>query len=212
MKPKQLFFVMIGILLATIASSGAVYYFAKGNLDTSIQKISERTAELENFDEKARTRNEIQAVIKDLEERQILSKATKLLPSSKSQAEAIQKLYDVFQSSNLSLDTITFNSSGSRLGQTSQSEATGIDGVLALPITLAFDSSMPYSQAKQLILSLQDSSRHITITNLQVNAAQNNQVNVSLSVSIQFQGSSNGGEAGQTTTDSKEGTSSGGQQ
>lgn len=196
---------MIIILTLTLAGAGGIYYFVQSELETNIDIIKERTAELRTMDEKSRLLSDTREALVKLKAEAIVAKLGVVLPENKSQAEAIQNLYDIFNTNGITLEAITFDSTEEEPDEASQSAKTDINGVLTLPVELTFNSLMSYGRAKELIQDLQQSSRHISISTLQISPSgiedRPNDVTIDLSVDIHFEGKNSAGTTGASKED-----------
>ncbi|HIA92077.1 TPA: hypothetical protein EYO12_03105 [Candidatus Saccharibacteria bacterium] len=188
MRPKALFVILCFALVASTLAAGSIYYFVQNDLESNLELIREKTAELDTIDEKARLLNDTKIELQTLKDQNIDQKISTILPDVKNQPQAIQNLYSIFDQNKIELTGITFESTEDEPNNTSQSTATDVTGVLSLPVELTFNPEMSYSKAKNLIKDLQQSSRHLSISEMQLTPnLDSGNVLVSISVDIHFE-------------------------
>lgn len=192
MKPKQLFFVMLGLLVLIIGGSGAIYTVVRSQLHKDIQTINDKRLELELINVEARalgeTADEYEAVVA----RGVETYADQLIPESKDQAVAIQRLFNALTSIGLEVSEIGFAPTKELPEETSQSLASPVSGVYSLPVKFSLASGISYPKLKELIKTIENQPRHMSIFKLDIAPSLNDQeetiLNVSMEVYIHYRG------------------------
>lgn len=163
MKPKQFFFVLIGIIAALVAAGGAGYYYALTILQSTKQSLATQQEAQTAAD------NQLEALNRVLSQYQrevvpILPLMDEALPHTKNQTEILAQLQRIASDSGLSLGSVTFTSGNGLPSSTSQTVASG--GVLALPVNFQVTGS--YAQLQAFLTRVETLSRLTNVVNLAV--------------------------------------------
>lgn len=180
MKPKLLFFIMLGILIATIAASAAGYLYVSGILKNTRDDFAKKELELAYSYDHLRYLEKLGTETDELEND--LGGLTSVYPQKKMQSQVILQLRRLADDSGVSIEGngITFPSTDglpSANSQLSESEAVG--GLVGMPVQLtisgSFDNNMKFlediEKFRRLInvasIEMSGSSNKVT-TNIQI--------------------------------------------
>jgi Tfp pilus assembly protein PilO len=163
MKPKQFFFVLIGVIGVLLAAGGGGYYFALQQVAATSQRLSVQLGEQGAADgqlqELTRVKNQY-----DREVVPLLPLIEEVLPRTKNQTEILAQLQRIAAESGLNLGAVTFASPQGLPGPTSQTTKSG--AVLALPINFQVQGS--FAQLQSFLTKVETLNRFTNVTNLVV--------------------------------------------
>jgi len=181
MKPKTIFFVMVGILAVTISASTAMYLNTSNILRTSRDKFAQKELELLNSYDQLQYLETLEISTNALENS--LGSLTSIYPDKKMQPQVIVQLRRLASENNVSIEGngISFPATEglpSEKSQLSESEAVG--GLVGMPVQLAvsgdFDDTMNFliglenfrrlMNVAALDMTVSDSGR--LVTNIQI--------------------------------------------
>lgn len=163
MKPKQFFWVLLGIFSATLLAGGGGYYLALGQLKvkstalgTGLSEQMAADTQIENLSRlKRQYDRDIVPVLPLLDE---------ALPREKKQTEILTQLQTVAAEEGLRIASISMPSPGGLPTSVSQTVKAGT--VLALPIS--FQLSGSYDQLQRFTSRIENLNRFTNITNLAI--------------------------------------------
>ena len=163
MKPKQFFYVLIGIIGALVVVSGVGYYYALNMLESTKQSLATQQ------EAQAAADDQLEALNRVLNQYQkdvvpILPLMDEALPHTKNQTEILAQLQRIAADTGLNLGSVTFTSGNGLPSATSQTVASG--GVLALPIN--FQVTGTYTQLQAFLTRVETLSRLTNVVNLAV--------------------------------------------
>lgn len=195
MRPKQLFFFMLGLLALVIGGSCYLYYSVNNRLEEDISKISAKLVEREAINAEARAITETNTEYAEIIETGVQDKLADFLPDSKTQEGAIGELFDLFSRSGIPLQNISFEGTDALPAATSQSFASPTPGVFSMNVAVGLKGAVSYNKFYRLLQEFEDANRHFTVHAIQasrstVDAEGNNGefVNVTLAIYIHYQG------------------------
>jgi len=166
MKPKQFFYVLIGIIAGLLAIGGVGYYFALTNVKATSDKLATQLAEQAAADEQSQYVSRIKTqYAHDIVP--ILPLIDDALPRSKNQTEILAQLQRIASESGLTIASISFASPIGLPTNTSQTVAVG--GVLALPINFQVQGS--FAQLQTFLTKVETLNRFTNVTTLSVSRA-----------------------------------------
>ncbi len=206
-KSKKAFFIMLAVLAATLAASGGGFYLADQTLQKSSKEISDLKADQEIIErqitiyEDARKKIEELSFIDDL--------ANQVLPSTKEQAEIIGELRSFAETSSLAIQSIDFDSGNSlntNLDTSQTQPATGIPGVLVLPVGVVFqssDTSPAFDNFVGFLEKIEQNRRKMQITEISMTPSSKNP-SVLSAASLSIEIFVNGGVPAPTPSDTAE--------
>jgi len=169
MKPKQFFYVLLGVMALLVAAGGGGYYLALGRLQTNSKTLSVQLAEQAAAGEQIErlTRLKFQ-YNRDIVP--ILPLIDAALPRDKKQTEILAQLQNIAAASGLSITSVSMPSP---LGlPTSVSQTIKAGAVLALPIS--FQLSGTYDQLQAFTARIERLNRFTNVTNLAISHPDKN--------------------------------------
>lgn len=182
MKPKQFFYVILGIMGAVAAAGGAGYYFGlqqlnarSATLSTKLAEQATAEAQIDSF-----TRLKIQY---DRDIAPILPLMDKALPRDKKQTEILAQLQTLAGEVGLRITSVNMPSPQGLPTAVSQTIKAG--NVLALPIS--FQMTGTYDQLQTFTAKVERLNRFTNITTLAINRPDKNSpitYNISLNAYI----------------------------
>ena len=166
MKPKQFFYILLGVIAAFVIAGGVGYYYALGSLKTISDKLAAQQAEQNSADEQIQYLDKLKNQYKrDIIP--ILPLIDDALPHTKNQTAILTQLQNVAGSSGLNLSSVNFASPTGLPTSISQTVASG--SVLALPINFQVQGS--YGQLQTFLAKVEHLSRFTSISTLSVTTA-----------------------------------------
>jgi Tfp pilus assembly protein PilO len=163
MKPKQFFYVLLGLIAATVGAAGTGYYFALTNVQATSLVLATKQGE------QIAAENQLQSLnrVKNQYNRDILPILPQLenaLPRGKNQTEILSQLQQVATETGLTIGTITFPSPAGLPNDISQTVKDG--QLLALPISFSVQGS--FTQLQTFLTRIENLSRFTNVTSLAV--------------------------------------------
>jgi Tfp pilus assembly protein PilO len=169
MKPKQFFYVVLGIIGVIVALGGAGYYFGLKYLNSQSQALATKLAQQKSMDDQIESLDRLQRQYKrDIEP--ILPLVDAALPRDKKQTEILAQLQSIAQNVGLQITSISMPSP---LGlPTSVSQTIKAGNVLALPISFQLAGS--YTQLQEFTARVENLNRFTNVTNLAISRPDKN--------------------------------------
>ncbi len=163
MKPKQFFFVLLGIIGVVVAAGGGGYYLALQQLNKSSKALSDRlaqqTAAADQIDDLTRLKKQYDRDIVP-----ILPLIDAALPRDKQQTEILTQLQTIASDVGLAITSISMPSPVGLPTSVSQTVKAG--NVLALPISFQLAGS--YDQLQTFTARVERLNRFTNVTNLAI--------------------------------------------
>jgi len=166
MKPKQFFFVLLGITVLMVAAAGGGYYWAMKKMQSDSQVLAGELADQTAANNEIDTLNHTQYVYNN-QIVPILPLMDEALPRDKKQTEILAQLQNIATSVGLHITSISMPSPQGLPTGVSQTQKVG--NVLALPIS--FQLSGTYDQLQTFTQDVENLNRFTNITNLAVSHA-----------------------------------------
>lgn len=163
MKPKQFFFVLLGICVALVAAGGGGYYLALQQLHTRSQNLATKMANQSAARTQLASLTHLQSQYKN-EIVPILPLMDEALPLQKKQTEILAQLQTIAGQVGLTIASVSMPSPVGLPTSTSQTIKAG--NVLALPIS--FQLSGTYQQLQTFTADVEQLNRFTNITNLAI--------------------------------------------
>lgn len=169
MKPKQFFYVVLGIMALIVLAGGGGYYLALKMLNAQSATLATQLGQQKQMAEKIETLTRLERQYKkDIEP--IIPLIDAALPRDKKQTEILAQLQSIAQDVGLQITSISMPSP---LGlPTSVSQTVKAGNVLALPIS--FQLSGTYNQLQTFTARVESLNRFTNITNLAISHPDKN--------------------------------------
>lgn len=161
MKPKQFFFILIGICGVIIVGGGVGYYYALNAFHSKTAELKTKLADQQVADDRINRLNQLKRQYAQIEP--LISKLDEALPKNKQQSELVLQLDELAKRAGLTLPGATFTPSTAPTG-TSQTAKEG--DVLALPITMQIKGSYP--QIQTFLRSLEKLNRYVSVNTISI--------------------------------------------
>jgi Tfp pilus assembly protein PilO len=163
MKPKQFFFLMLGLLVLIALVGGGGYYYAYKLLKTQTTDLAQKMAEEKTIDEQISSLDKLNRAYN----REIVPNLPLLdaaLPRHKQQTEILAQIEHIAISTGVQqpFTAVTMPSPVGLPSDVSQTSKSG--AVLALPIN--FQAKGTYSQLQAFTSQLETLNRYTNVTNL----------------------------------------------
>ncbi|HUD11594.1 MAG TPA: type 4a pilus biogenesis protein PilO [Candidatus Saccharimonadia bacterium] len=163
MKPKQFFFIVLGVIGAVLLIAGGGYYYALTRLHTEASsEASQLATQTQDESQISSLRRLEYQYNHDIEP--ILPLMNEALPTAKKQTEILAQLQNIATSVGLSITTISMPNPVGLPTSISQTIKSGT--VLALPIS--FQLSGSYQQLQTFTEQVENLNRFTDITNLAI--------------------------------------------
>ena len=165
MKPKQYFFVLVGVTVLLIGGGVAGYVYATSLLGRQAASLRESLAQVavagEHVDQLKQLRKQYLTLSPKF------AKLNLALPTTKKQSELVLQLQQLAINSGMSIPTASFtglSTAGALPSATSQTVQTG--SVIALP--LSFQLTGTYDQLQSFLTRLEQLNRYTNVTTLNI--------------------------------------------
>jgi Tfp pilus assembly protein PilO len=166
MKPKQFFYIVLGMIGVLLAAGGGGYYFALKQVQTQSATLAMELAQQQSLADQIDSLDRLQRQY-NKEIVPILGQIDAALPRDKKQTEILAQLQTIAQDVGLKISSISMPSP---LGlPTSVSQTVKAGNVLALPIS--FQLSGSYDQLQTFTSRVERLNRFTNITNLAISHA-----------------------------------------
>jgi Tfp pilus assembly protein PilO len=163
MKPKQFFYVVLGVIGVLLAAGGGGYYLAWKQLNVQSAALSEQLGQQKAADEQIEKLSLLQRQYeKDIVP--ILPLVDSALPRDKKQTEILAQLQSIAKDVGLQITSVSMPSPVGLPTSVSQTIKAGT--VLALPIT--FQLSGSYDQLQRFTARVENMNRFTNVTNLTI--------------------------------------------
>lgn len=180
MKPKQLTYLLVGILVLTVVLGTAGFIYGQTQLSKKIQQIQKTSADI-----KLQTQ-ELEHLAKLEKSYQRLApldkKAQTVLPAQKQQSEVIAQITTLIKRNGMSIDGLTFEKTSGLPSETSQTQPGNIGGILVMPVK--FQATATYQQMIGLLSSFEQQQRYMQVTNLDITRQEDKQLVLNISLNV----------------------------
>jgi Tfp pilus assembly protein PilO len=163
MRPKQFFFVLLGVTVLVVGAAGGGYYWAMKKMQSGSQVLAGQLADQTAADNEIDTLDHTKYIY-DNEIVPILPLMDEALPTDKKQTEILAQLQNIATAVGLNISSISMPSPTGLPTSVSQTEKVG--NVLALPIS--FQLSGTYDQLQTFTENVENLNRFTNITNLAI--------------------------------------------
>jgi Tfp pilus assembly protein PilO len=167
MKPKQYFFVLLGILVVIIGGGGYGYYYA-------LQQLKGQSAQMStDLAEEAAAQTQIQS-LQELEGNYnhnvvpMLPMIYAAIPTGKNQTEILAQIERIAENDGVIQPFKSVSMPAPAGLPSTYSQTNKVGAVLALPISFEADGS--YSQLQQFTYDLEHLNRYTNVVSLSINA------------------------------------------
>jgi Tfp pilus assembly protein PilO len=169
MKPKQFFFMMLGILVAVVAAGAGGYYFALKRMNAETTDLGASMAQEKTIDEQITSLDKLNREYNRTID-PILPLLDAALPRQKQQTEILAQIEHIAAATGVQqpFKAITMPSPVGLPSDASQTIKSGV--VLALPIN--FQASGTYAQLQEFTRQLENLNRYTNVTNLVIKSDQ----------------------------------------
>lgn len=185
MKPKLLFFIMMGVLVLAIGSSAAGYMYTSTILKTTRDEFASKELELEYSYDHLRYLEQLELSTEELEND--LGGLTSIYPEKKMQAQIILQLRRLADDTGVNIEGegISFPPTDglpSANSQLSESEAVG--GLVGMPVQLTIGGS--FDDTMTFLEDLENFRRLINIASLEMSGGSGKvTTNINIEVLVQ---------------------------
>lgn len=185
MKPKILFFIMLGVLILSIGLSAVSYIYTGNMLNATRDQFAKKELELTYSYDHLQYLEQLETATADLEND--LGGLTSIYPEKKMQSQIILQLRRLADDTGVKIegDGITFpptNGLPSANSQLSESEAVG--GLVGMPVQLTINGS--FDDTMTFIKDLENFRRLINVASLEMSGGSDKvTTNVQVEVLVQ---------------------------
>lgn len=196
-RSKKAFFLMIAVLIITVAGAGGAFYFADGMLQKKSKQISDLKADQEAVTQQIAIYEDARKKIEELAF--IEEVASQVLPESKEQADVIAELRSFAENSDMTIQSMNFSGSvakdpGTNLDLSQTTQLKDVTGVRVLPVDLVFTTGPEGPTFESLISFLEkieNNRRKMQVTDISLTPNNNNREllsSIAMSVNIYLRG------------------------
>lgn len=160
MKPKQYYYVILGLMTILVVGAGGGYYWVTTKISSDTEALKRQLAEVEVADITLEELGSLKRQYQRIEP--TLAKLDMALPRDKKQSEIIMQLQQIAAAAGMIIPTASFNSTAGAPSVTSQTVKEGD----ALVMPLMFQSTGSYEQLQSFLVGVEKLNRYTSITNL----------------------------------------------
>jgi hypothetical protein len=206
MNSKKMFYVMIFMLLLSIASVGGITYTGNKFMTEQSKKLSELKIESKIIEQQAASLRKANTDIQQYSELNNIAK--QIVPQDKDQARSVREIYEIAKEQNIKISSITFPSSDLGSTQKNKQPATSatpaapspqstskitqaeavpdIPGVFKIQTNVVIDSKSPvsYSQMIAFLERLENNRRTAQVSNITIQPNSLDRSIISFSLSL----------------------------
>lgn len=182
MNPKNLSYILTGVIAVLVALALAGFWLGHQELDEKAEELSHRLTDSSLMNEQIQSLQNLERQyeeVKPLEEQ-----VYQVLPTEKQQSRVSLQLNQIVNSAGLSLSGLTFESTSGQPGERSQTLSSNVPGVLVMPVR--FNITSEYQDFLRLLQSIENQQRYMQVSNLSINRGDGSlQFSVNLEVFLQ---------------------------
>lgn len=167
MTPKKMFFTLLGISVAMIATGTGLYFYFNNSLVALNDEVGKLLAEQEVIQTQIWTYEQTEKQVDELAF--VAELADDVLPDSKEQANVVAEIRQFVSSAGLTLESLNFsNTAATNTGlSNSQTEAVAnLLGVRVLPVTVVVAPGASYADALTLLRTIESNQRKMQVTEI----------------------------------------------
>lgn len=164
MKPKQLYFGLLGLLVVLVVAIIAGFIWGQKLLDGQIRTLRKISGDISLETGQIERLQSLQADYQKVVP--LAEKVQSVLPSQKEQSEVIAQVSTIVASNGLGLSGLTFDKTEGLPTEQSQTQTGKIAGILIMPVR--FQSSGSYTKLQSLLQSLERQQRYMRVTTLDI--------------------------------------------
>jgi Tfp pilus assembly protein PilN len=180
MKPKQLTYILGGVLIGLIVIGIGGFVYGQQQLSIKIQKIKKissdiklQTQELEHLAKLEKNYQQIAPLDQ---------KAQSVLPAQKQQSEVIAQITTLIKRNGMSIDGLTFEKTSGLPDEKSQTQPGEVGGILVMPVK--FQATASYLQMIGLLTSFEQQERYMQVTNLDITRQEDKLLVLNISLNV----------------------------
>jgi Tfp pilus assembly protein PilO len=176
-KPKQFFYVLIGVSGLLVAILGYGYYFEVNRIKTKTAALAKTAADAAVAAEHVDQLSDLKQQFRELAP--VLAKLDVALPRDKNQSEVVLQIQQLAAGAGMQLPSANFQANNGLPTATSQTVKSG--DVLALPIS--FQLSGSYDQLQTFLQSMEKLGRYSNVASLSITKADGSK-NLAFSITL----------------------------
>lgn len=180
MKPKQLTFVLFGVLGLVIVLGIGGFVYGQKLLSTKIQQIQRISADIklqtQELEHLAKLEKNYQQIAP------LDQKAQSVLPTQKQQSDVVAQITTLIKRNGMSIDGLTFEKTSGLPSETSQTQPGKVGGILVMPVK--FQATATYSQMISLLSSFEQQQRYMQVTNLDITRQEDKLLVLNISLNV----------------------------
>ncbi len=182
-KPKQFYFILLGLLVFSFAGGALAYYFSYTQLNSQSSLLRRTLADMQlsgdRIDQLSQLKAQYRALTPDLP---LFARA---LPTAKNQSEIVQQLNQLASTNSMSLPGVSFAGDSATLpGPLTLTAKAG--NMLAVPIAISLTGT--YDQMQNFLQSLEKLGRYNSVTSLTINrTGVGNSLSFAITANVFFQ-------------------------
>lgn len=165
MTPKNLSYILTGIISILIALALTGFWLGHQQLDEKAEELSHRLTDTSLVNEQIRGLQNLQEQYEEV--RPLEEQVYQVLPAEKQQSRVSLQLNQIVDGAGLNLRGLTFESTSGQPGERSQTLSSNIPGVLVMPVR--FTISSEYQDFLRLLESIENQQRYMQVSNLSIN-------------------------------------------
>ncbi len=178
MKPKQLYYGLIGLIVVLAIGLGYGYYQAVGKVKAQTKALSKLMADDSLNQEHLDQLSDLKHKLKDLEP--VLAKLDIALPATENQSQVILQIEQLAAQAGMNLPNASFQALNGLPTATSQTVKAG--PALALPISFQLNGT--YEQLQTFLQSVEHLGRYSSVSSLSITQSATNAKALSFSITL----------------------------
>ena len=182
MRPKQLFYGMLGTIALLIVGAGSVFYFANKSLSKTTEALALKEEDIQVATKEVANLQTLRQQLIRVES--IKPEIDAALPKEKTQSQAVAQILEIARANGVVFRSIQFEATQGLPAQNSQTKpSTVVTSVSTVPITLETES-ISYETLKNFLRDVLGIRRNANVNSLIVNRDSENPGHISARIVI----------------------------
>lgn len=180
MKPKQFFFIFLGIVTSVTLAGLILFALKQQELSAQVSKLEQLFA----ANQAAREQLEDLQELRDQYEQvaPLSDRVDTILPDSKAQSEATAELAAIAANASLPFENLNFESTSGLPSAISQTDTASVSGVRVMRAT--FSTTGTYGQLQVLLQNIENNLRHMQVESINITREEGGQLKAAIIVDV----------------------------
>ncbi len=180
MKAKQLFWVVVALLVLSVVGGLGGFWLSHQMLGTRITKLQRLTGDILLENDQINRLKKLDADYRQIEP--LAQKVASVLPAQKAQADVVAQIATIVRNNGLELGGLTFESTKGLPDERSQTQAGSLSGILIMPVR--FQTTSSYAQLQSMLLNFEQQQRFMRVSTLEISRSDKGQLLANITLEV----------------------------